>query len=251
MYAMLNRMIDIIFILIFTFFASFVGTTTGFGTSTIMVPLLLLFLPAPQALLFAGSIHWFGNIWKVTLFKKSSNLKLVFLFGLPGLIISFFAALLPINLPESLLRQILGTFIIAYIAFLVAAPKWKLKASSKNAIIGGSLSGFFAGVFGVGGTIRSSFLAAYNLEKTVFIFTSGAIGFFIDSARITQYLLSGTVLNSLWAISLLCSIPVSLAGALIAKKVVLKIPQEQFRTIILLTLFCVGLVYLIFGQIYV
>ncbi len=248
---MLNRIMNILLILILTLFASFVGTMTGFGTSTIMIPVLLLFLPASQALLFAGIIHWFGNIWKIIFFKKGINLQLIFLFGIPGMIISFFAAWLPITFPETFFRQVLGTFLIAYVAFLFASPKWKLQASSENAIVGGSLSGFLAGVFGVGGTIRTSFLAAYNLEKSVFIFTSGAIGFFVDTARISQYLLSGTILEKFWVSSLLVSIPVSLVGAFIAKKFVNKIPQKRFRTLVLLALFFVGLFYLIFGQIYV
>ena len=127
---------NVLFILTLTLCASFVGTATGFGTSTIMVPILLLFLPAPHALLFAGIIHWFGNIWKIVLFKRSINLKLIFLFSIPGLIISFFAAQLPIVIPESLLRQVLGTFLVTYVAFLLVEPNWKLKASTKNAVIG-------------------------------------------------------------------------------------------------------------------
>lgn len=44
-----------------TLIASCIGTMTGFGTSTIMVPVLSLFLPLPLVLLFAGIIHWFGD----------------------------------------------------------------------------------------------------------------------------------------------------------------------------------------------
>ncbi|HXV25952.1 MAG TPA: hypothetical protein VED46_17065 [Alphaproteobacteria bacterium] len=45
-----------------TLLASSVGALTGFGTSTIMVRVMVSFLPLPQALHFVGIIRWFGDI---------------------------------------------------------------------------------------------------------------------------------------------------------------------------------------------
>ncbi|HLG26125.1 MAG TPA: TSUP family transporter, partial [Candidatus Gracilibacteria bacterium] len=68
--------------------------------------------------------------------------------------------------------------------------------------------------------------------KAKFIFTAGAIGFFIDSSRVAGYLAGGATMESwLWQ-GLLIFLPVSLLGAAIAKKIVAKIPQKYFRTII-------------------
>lgn len=235
-----------IFFLLLTFISGAVGTMTGFGTSTIMVPVLSLFLPLPQTLLFVGVIHWFGDIWKMIFFKKGFNKKLILLFGIPGIIFSFFAAKLPVTVSESLLQRLLGLFLILYVAFLFFKPDWKMKPSSKNAVVGGSLSGFFSGVFGVGGAIRSTFLTAFNLEKSVFLFTSGAIGLLIDSSRLSQYLLSNVRLNSDLLITLILCIPISLFGAYIAKKLVDTIPQKTFRLVIAIGLLLVGIRYLIF-----
>jgi len=52
-----------------TFIAAVFGTGTGFGISTIMVPVILFFYPLPAALLFVGIIHFTGDIWKVLFFK--------------------------------------------------------------------------------------------------------------------------------------------------------------------------------------
>ncbi len=235
---------EIIFFIILTLISASIGTMTGFGTSTIMVPILSLFLPIPQTLLFVGIIHWFGDIWKMIFFKKGFNWKLILLFGIPGIILSFLSAKLPLTLPEDLLSRLLGLFLILYVSFLFFKPNWKIKASNPSAIIGGSLSGFFSGIFGVGGAIRSTFLTAFDLEKSVFLFTSGVIGLLIDSSRLTQYFLSGIKLGTL-TITLLYCIPASLLGAYIAKKLVNKIPQKSFRLFIAIALFLVGLRYVI------
>src|SRR3989304_9474405 len=99
-------------LILLTLLAATVGTMTGFGTSTIMVPVLSLFLPIPQTLLFVGILHWFGDIWKMLFFKKGFNLKLILLFGLPGIIASFLAAKLPLTLPETVLQRSLGLFLV-------------------------------------------------------------------------------------------------------------------------------------------
>lgn len=227
-----------------TMVATSIGTMTGFGTSIIMVPVLSLFLSIPETLLFVGVIHWFGDIWKMVFFKKGLNWKLILLFGVPGIIASFWAARLPLALPEALLQRSLGLFLMAYVTFLFFKPDWKIKPSTSSALLGGSLSGFFAGIFGVGGAIRSTFLTAFDLKKSLFLFTSGVIGLLIDSSRISGYWLGGIKLNSNLTVALALCIPISFLGAYIGKKLVDKIPQKSFRLFITLALFLVGLRYL-------
>mgnify|MGYP001577355496 CR=1 FL=1 len=53
-----------------------VGTATGFGTSTIMIPVMVLYAPLSVALLFVGTIHLCGDIWKVLLFRQGFDWKL-------------------------------------------------------------------------------------------------------------------------------------------------------------------------------
>ena len=96
---------EMVYITILTFIASMVGTMTGFGTSTIMVPVLLLFSPLSQTLLFVGIIHWFGDIWKILLFKKGLNWKLILGFGIPGIIASCIGASLTFQISEKILMK--------------------------------------------------------------------------------------------------------------------------------------------------
>jgi len=42
-------------------------------------------------------------------------------------------------------------------------------------IAGGALSGFFAGIFGVGGAVRATFLTVFDLPKAAYLATSGSI----------------------------------------------------------------------------
>jgi hypothetical protein len=232
---------DLFLIAVLTLVASMVGTITGFGTSTIMIPVLAVFLPPVEAIFFVSIIHWFGNVWKVMLFKSGFNVRLFVLFGVSGLLASYLGASLTLNIEQPLLLRLLGVFLIIYSLSLIVKTKIKMKADTKTALAGGALSGFFAGMFGIGGTIRSAFLLLFDLKKAVYIATAGAIGLLVDSTRIITYFVGGTKMDEKLWWGLLLFIPVSFLGAEIAKKIVDKIPQEKFRTVLAYGLFLIGL----------
>jgi len=230
---------------LFTFIASLLGTISGFGLSTIMVPILTLFYPFPIVLLFVGVIHLFGDIWKVIFFKRGAQWKLILLFGIPGILFSYVGAALSVGSSEVLLKRFLGGFLLLYVFYLFLKQSWKIPASNRTSIMGGSLSGFFAGIFGVGGAVRGAFLSAFNLPKEMYIFTSGMVALFIDITRIIKYLTSGTTLPENLILILLLAIPISLSGAFIAKTIVTKVPQKYFRLVIAVLLGFVALKFLI------
>jgi uncharacterized membrane protein YfcA len=237
---------DIFYIALLTILASGIGTITGFGTSTILVPILLFYLPLPETLLVVGVIHFSGDIWKMILFRKGFDWKLVLNFGLIGIITSILGARIVFSAsPERLLR-ILGAFMLSYVIFLFFKPEFKIPKKNLTAISGGGLSGFFAGIFGVGGAIRTLFLSAFNLQKAVFVATTGAIAFLIDSSRIATYLINGVRLEDAYLWGFMAFIPASFAGTALAKKVVDIIPQRWFRMVVALFLFVMGIKFLFF-----
>ncbi len=228
-----------------TFAASAVGTTSGFGTSTIMMPVLTLFLPIPTALLFVGIIHLCGDIWKIILFKTGFDRKLILGFGLAGIIASFTGASLSLHVSSLPFKKILGIFLILYVIFLFLKREWALPKTSVTAVCGGLLSGLFAGFFGVGGAVRGAFLAAFNLPKEVYIFTSGLIALFIDITRVSKYVWGGTRMETDLLFALLVSIPISFAGSYLAKRFLYSVPQKSFRLFVGFFLALVGAILLI------
>lgn len=231
---------DIALIAGLTLVASAVGTISGFGTSTIMVPVLVGFMPLPQVLLLVSIVHWFGDIWKMLLFRSGLRLRLVLLFGIPGLVATALAGSLVFQASETLLSRVLGAFLLAYVAFLFLKGRFEVPQTAATALIGGSLYGFSAGIFGVGGAVRGAFLAAYDLPKGVYIFTSGAIGLAIDTGRIATYLAQGATLETRFWWSLLLLVPISFDGAKIGEQIVHRIPQTRFRLVVAAFLALVG-----------
>ncbi|OGB87419.1 hypothetical protein A3H38_04695 [candidate division WOR-1 bacterium RIFCSPLOWO2_02_FULL_46_20] len=237
---------EIFYIALLTLIAATIGTITGFGTSTLMIPVLVIFFPPVEAIFLVAIIHWFGDVWKITLFRKGFNLRLIALFGVIGLATSSLGAFVSLGANEQMLLRLLGAFLAGYAIFLIFQSKFKIPAGNLTALSGGALSGFFAGMFGIGGAIRSMFLSSFDLPKAVYIATAGAIGILVDSTRIITYFTGGATLpKELWY-GLLLSIPVSFLGAQIAKKIVDKIPQNQFRVVIAVFLLVIGIKLILF-----
>lgn len=236
---------ELLLIMLLTIAASFVGTVSGFGISTVMIPVLFFFFPYAETLLLAGVLHWFNDIWKISLFREGIKWRLIVAFGVPAIIASYLGATLVFNAPQMLLLRTLGGFFILYAVFLMFRKRFKIPTSSAAALVGGASSGFFAGIFGLGGAIRSAFLAAYDLKKSVYVSTIGAIALVTDTVRLVTYHTQGARLSFTLLVGLILFIPASLYGAKLAKLALDRVPQKQFRLVIAVFLFLAGLKFLL------
>jgi len=224
--------LEVVAILISVVAGSAVGTLTGFGLSTVMIPVMVLFFPLPETLLFVGIIHWFGDIWKLVLFREGIRWRLILSFGVPGIFATILGAWLVFEVSGEVLSHVLGVFLLLYVLLLFAKNTFRIMDNPMTGAIGGALSGFCAGIFGMGGTIRSMFLLAFNLPKTVYLATAGAIALAVDTSRLVTYISKGTRLDARLLWGMLLFVPASFLGARLAKRVVDRIPQHQFRRVI-------------------
>ena len=222
----------ILLLLVSTFIASMFGSFTGFGISTVLIPIFLLFFPPPVTLLIVGIIHWFNNVWRITLFRKGMIYKLVLYFGAPGILLAYTGARLTVEVPHDIMTRAIGVIIILYVVFIYVKEDFEVKANKKNALLGGSMYGFSSGISGIGGEIRTMFLLAYKLPKSVYIATTGAISIIIDSTRIITYVWGGARLESALIYAAPLLIATTLGGAYVGKNIVEKLPKERFRQVV-------------------
>jgi uncharacterized membrane protein YfcA len=219
----------------------FVGIFSGFGIATSLVPFFALFIPLTEAILFVGIIHWLNNVWRLILFRKGIVLPLLLQFGVPGVITSFIGAQILLATPAKIVLQIFGVFLVLYALLLIVRPQIKLQKRAGTAIVGGICSGFAAGIFGMGGLVRSIFLTVFDLPKDTYLVTGAAIGFFVDSIRVISYLMGDVRLHGYFAWGLFIIAPLSFIGAWIAKKYVVDyIPQNYFRRLVAVIFLGIG-----------
>ena len=231
--------INYIFLLL-ALFAEIVGTIGGFGSSVFFVPIGSFYFDFHSVLGLTAIFHISSNLSKIALFKKGIDMELILKIGLPSVVFVIAGGLLSAFLDTRILEIILAIFLVGLSLLFLLNKELFFTPNSKNAITGGVLSGFSAGLLGTGGAIRGLTMAAFNLEKSVFIATSAFIDFMIDFTRTIVYYRNGYIHDHdfIYVPFLLL---IGLAGTYIGKRILSRIPQDKFKKISLLLILGIGI----------
>src|SRR3989344_4202387 len=89
-----------------------IGTMAGFGSSTIFLPLALLFVDFKTALVLVAFLHIFGNLGRISFFRHGLDLTLILKFGIPSVLATLIGAILVGSLPQEILKGLLGVFLV-------------------------------------------------------------------------------------------------------------------------------------------
>src|SRR3989344_7753870 len=225
------------------FFSEVLGTMAGFGSSTIFLPLALLFVDFKAALVLVAFLHIFGNIGRISFFRHGLDKRIIIVFGIPSIILTLVGAFIVNYVSQEVLKGILGMFLVIYAVVSLWKEELKITPSLSNSLIGGGLSGFLAGLIGTGGSFRGAVLTAFGLPKEKYIATAAAIALAVDVTRLPIYFAEGFLTaRYYWMVPMLFVI--ALFGSLTGKYVVARIPQEKFRSIVLVAIFLMGLAFL-------
>ena len=192
-----------------------------------------------SSIFFTAVFHLSSNLSKIFLFKKGLNKFLLLYIGAPSVVFVILGGYLSKIVKSDYLEVILGVFLIALALLFLIKKNLVIKAEKKESIIGGSLSGLTAGLLGTGGAIRGLTMAAFNLEKSVFIATSAFIDFMIDFSRTIVYYQNGYIgSEEIKYVPFLFVI--GLVGTFIGKKILNYIPQSKFKRISLVLILVIG-----------
>lgn len=234
------RSINYIF-LVLALAAEVIGTVGGFGSSVFFVPLGNFYFDFYSVLGLTAIFHLSSNISKIVLFKKGLNKDLLLKIGLPSVVFVTVGGYLSKILDSTLLELILAIFLVALSLLFLIKKDLIVLPNTKNAIGGGVLSGFSAGLLGTGGAIRGLTMAAFNLEKNVFIATSAFIDFLIDFTRTIVYYQNGYIQKE-ELVYLPYLIVIGILGTYLGKRLLAYIPQDRFKRLSLLLILLIGLV---------
>src|SRR5436190_864763 len=122
--------------------AEVVGTVAGFGSSTILLPVALLFFDFGNALVLVAFVHIVGNLAKVEWFRKRIDKKLLLVFGLPSVVASIVGASLVPLIQQDTLKVILGLFLIVCSGIGFIEKGIRVRGNGEVLVVGGILSGF-------------------------------------------------------------------------------------------------------------
>jgi uncharacterized membrane protein YfcA len=194
---------EYIIICIVALVASGLTLFSGFGLGTILVPVFALFFPVDMAIALTAIVHFLNNLFKLGLLGKSANKNIVLKFGIPSIVFAFLGALClsyisgfkPIysyglwgkEFFITPVKVLISVLILAFALLDILPSLSTITFDKKYLPLGGMLSGFFGGLSGNQGALRSAFLIRAGLTKEVFVATGVVIACLTDISRLTVY----------------------------------------------------------------
>lgn len=252
-------MYEIIIICLAAFGTAILTFFSGFGLGTILMPVFALFFPVDIAIALTGVVHFANNLFKIVLVGKFADKKVLLRFGIPAVLASFLGAwiLLRITVLPSLFQYELfgNTYEVTPVKLVIAIllmsfsildviPRFqKLQFGGNKLVFGGILSGFFGGLAGIQGALRTAFLIKSGLSKDAFIATGVVIACFVDFTRLSVYASRFSATNLHENTTLLISAILSaISGAFIGRILLKKITLRYIQIIVAIMLFIISIV---------
>lgn len=194
---------EYVIIILVALSGAFLSFFSGFGLGTLLLPAFMLVFPPHVAIAASAVVHLLNNVFKLFLVAKHAHRKTVISFGLFSITGAVAGALmLNVVLRISPLHTYslgMHTFDITWtkitIALLIlvfsimefSPRRTPTTISARWLPAGGLLSGFFGGLSGHQGALRSAFLMNAGLSKESFMGTRVVVACLVDVTRITVY----------------------------------------------------------------
>lgn len=194
---------DFIVIALAAFAASALTLYSGFGLGTVLLPAFTLFFPVPAAVAATGAVHLLNNLFKGGMLWRRADWATVARFGVPAIPAAVLGAWL-LNLLGETPRLFtwsgagrvfgptgaelsIGLLMIAF-AVLELQPWFQKLAAPRGLMpLGGLVTGFFGGLTGHQGALRSMFLLKGGLAPERFIATGVILAVLVDVSRLPTY----------------------------------------------------------------
>ena len=233
-------MYDLILIIV-GFLAGLTASVAGFGIGSFLIPLVSVRTGTKIAIALVSLPHFLGSATRFSILKSKVNRKILIRFGLLSAAGGLAGALVHVFFVSNLLQIIFAVMLILAGVLGVLRLSERVRFGKTSAGIVGLASGFFGGLVGEQGGIRSVALLNFDIEKEAFIATAAATALIVDVMRMPVYFLTQSSQVSQFLFILILSSVAVVAGTLTGSLVLKKVPEEAFKRNVSLLILVLGI----------
>ncbi|HMJ83259.1 MAG TPA: TSUP family transporter [Vicinamibacterales bacterium] len=193
--------------------AGAVAAVAGFGIGSLLTPLLAMSVGTKIAVATISVPHFIGTAIRFWRMRADTDRRVLWSFGISGL--------------SGLAERMRFHGAVAWTA--------------------GAVSGLFGGLVGNQGGIRSAALLGFGLSRDAFVATATAIGLFVDAARMPVYLATQHAELRGLLLQIVIATAGVVLGTLSGTRLLKRIPEKAFRTIVSLLILALGFYMLVRG----
>ena len=225
--------------------AGAVAAVSGFGIGSLLTPLIALQAGTKTAVAAVSVPHLIGTGLRFWALRGSLDRRVFWRFGLTSAAGGLAGALLNARASSPALTIVFGSLLVFAGAAQItgSAQRWRFHGSV--AWIAGALSGFFGGLVGNQGGIRSAAMLGFDLPKERFVATATAIALIVDAARMPVYVaVERAQVAAIWSLVAIASVGV-VVGTLAGQRVLAIVPEQRFKQIVGAIILLLGIAMLV------
>lgn len=176
---------------------------SGFGLGTLLMPAFAVFFPIPVAVAATAVVHLANNVFKLGLMARHAHWHTVVAYGVPaslGAIAGAVALESMAHVPSWLtygiaghvaevtpIKVVVGVVIAGFAVLELWPGSERVSFDRRWLWAGGLVSGFFGGLSGHQGALRTAFLLRVGLTKEALVATRAAGAVVVDVSRLLVY----------------------------------------------------------------
>jgi len=219
---------DFALVLMLGLVAGTVGGIVGFGTSIMLMPALVLVFGPREAVPIMAIAAIMANASRVVAWWREVDWRATAAYCVTGIPAAALGARTLLTLPPGMVEAVLGLFFISMIPVRrwMARQHWKLNLWHMAGV--GAVIGFITGIVVSTGPINAPFFLAYGLVKGAYLGTEAMGSLAVYVAKAITFRTLGALPFDIITKGLIIGSSL-VAGAFIAKRLVLKLDGEKFR----------------------
>ena len=228
-------------------FASTLTAVTGFGGAAVLLPVLVVAFGTRNAVPILTVAQLVGNLSRVGFNRRELDFRVVGWFSLGAVPFGVLGGLLFATAPLGALTRLLGAFLLLTVVWRRLRPNSGVRPPLRSfALIGGGAS-FLSALLGSVGPLMAPFFLAYGLVQGAYIGTEALSTVVMHVTKLVVYRGAAVLPGSSIAVGLALG-PLMVAGSWLGKRLVDRLPERVFVTLIELTLLAAGLLFLVRGR---
>jgi hypothetical protein len=225
--------------------AGAIAAISGFGIGSLLTPLLAIHYGTKLAVAIVSVPHLVATAARFIGLRRQLDRGVFLNFGILSSAGGLLGALLNARAANPALAIVFGCLLVFAAVSGLTGSIDRMHFGRPMAWVAGALSGFFGGLVGNQGGIRSAALLGFDIRKEALVATATAIALIVDGARMPVYLaIEGRGILAAWPL-LLITIAGVLLGTLWGVRVLRRIPERAFRKVVYSLILALGIYMLI------
>jgi uncharacterized membrane protein YfcA len=223
-----------------------VAAVAGFGGAAVLLPVLVALFGPRDAIPILAVAGLVSNGARVTLNRDQITWPIVGWFALGGVPAALIGGFLFAATPIDALTRLIGAFLLVSVAWRHLRPRPSGVLGPRTFTLIGAVFAFASALVGSIGPVMAPFFLQAGLVKGAYIGTEAAASVVMQVTKLVAYGIAALLSTLTLGVGVLLT-PVMFTGAWIGKRIVDRLPERVFVTIVEVALVVTGVAFLVFG----